>query len=157
MDDMDRIIPWQDLCGTIEPLYSKPERAGRRPVGIERIHFLQHWFDLSDPGAEEVLYDSRAMRTSMGIDLGREPVLDESTILNFHHLVERHNPGDELLCLINVYLQENGMKVAHGTIVDASIINARSSTKNKDKKRDPEMHQTCKGNQWYLESPIGDQ
>jgi IS5 family transposase len=151
--DMEQIIPWQDLCVAIEPYYPKPEGAGRRPVGIERmlrIHFLQHWFDLSDPGAEEALYDSRAMRTFVGIDLGREPVPDETTILNFRHLMERHNLGDELFHLVNVYLEENGMKVARGTIVDATIINAPSSTKNKDKKRDPEMHQVRKGNQWYF-------
>jgi IS5 family transposase len=153
LDDMEKIIPWQDLCVAIEPYYPKPEGAGRRPVGIERmlrIHFLQHWFDLSDPGAEEALYDSRAMRTFVGIDLGREPVPDETTILNFRHLMERYNLGDELFRLVNVYLEENGMKVARGTIVDATIINAPSSTKNKDKQRDPEMHQTRKGNQWYF-------
>ena len=96
LDDMEQIIPWQDLCVAIEPYYPKPEGAGRRPVGIERmlrIHFLQHWFDLSDPGTEEALYDSRAMRTFVGIDLGREPVPDESTILNFRHLMERYNLG----------------------------------------------------------------
>jgi len=115
-----------------------------------RIHFLQHWFDSSDPGAEEALYDSRAMRTFVGIDLGREPVPDETTILNFRHLMERHNLGDELFRLVNVYLEENRMKIARGTIVDATIINAPSSTKNKDKKRDPEMHQVRKGNQWCV-------
>ena len=153
LDDMEQIIPWQDLCAAIEPYYPKPTGAGRRPVGIERmlrIHFLQHWFDLSDPGAEEALYDSRAMRTFVGIDLGREPVPDETTILNFRHLMERYNLGGELFRLVNVYLEENGMKVARGTIVDATIINAPSSTKNKDKKRDPDMHQTRKGNQWYF-------
>ena len=153
LDDMEQIIPWQDLCVAIEPYYPKPEGAGRRPVGIERmlrIHFLQHWFDLSDPGAEEALYDSRAMRTFVGIDLGQEPVPDETTILNFRHLMERYNLGDELFRLVNVYLEENGMKVSRGTIVDATIINAPSSTKNKDKERDPEMHQTRKGNQWYF-------
>jgi transposase, IS5 family len=115
-----------------------------------RIHFLQHWFALSDPGAEEALYDSRAMRQFVGIDLGREPVPDETTICKFRHLMERHNLGDELFRLVNVYLEENGLKVSRGTIVDATIINAPSSTKNKDKERDPEMHQTKKGNQWYF-------
>ena len=153
LDDMEQIIPWQELCKAIEPYYPKPAGAGRRPVGIERmlrIHFLQHWFDLSDPGAEEALYDSRAMRTFVGIDLGREPVPDETTILNFRHLMERYNLGEELFRLVNVYLEETGMKVARGTIVDATIINAPSSTKNKDKQRDPEMYQTRKGNQWYF-------
>jgi IS5 family transposase len=153
LDDMERIIPWTELTEAIEPYYPKPEGAGRRPVGIERmlrIHFLQHWFELSDPGAEEALYDSRAMRHFVGIDLGREPVPDETTICKFRHLMEKYNLGDELFRIVNVYLEENGMKVSRGTIVDATIINAPSSTKNKDKQRDPEMRQTRKGNQWYF-------
>lgn len=153
LDDMERIIPWQQLAEAIAPYYPKAEGAGRPPVGLQRmlrIHFLQHWFALSDPGAEEALYDSRAMRQFVGIDLGREPVPDETTICKFRHLMERYNLGDELFRLVNVYLEENGLKVSRGTIVDATIINAPSSTKNKDKERDPEMHQTKKGNQWYF-------
>ena len=153
LEEMDRIIPWQELSAVIEPFYPNPEGAGRRPVGIERmlrIHFLQHWFELSDPAAEEALYDSRAMRQFVDVDLGREPVPDETTICKFRHLMERHNLGDELFRLVNVYLEENGMKLSRGTIVDASIISAPSSTKNKDKQRDPEMRQTRKGNQWYF-------
>ncbi len=115
-----------------------------------RIHFLQHWFNLSDPALEEALYDSRAMRRFVGIDLGREPVPDETTILNFRHLLEAHNLGEKLFALIGQYLEENGLKVSTGTTVDASIINAPSSTKNREKKRDPEMHSTKKGNQWYF-------
>ena len=150
---MEQIIPWKELCEVIEPYYPKPQGAGRKPIGLERmlrIHFLQHWFELSDPGAEEALYDSRAMRLFVGIDLGNEPVPDETTICNFRHLMERNNLGDELFRLVNVYLAENGMKLNRGTIVDATIINAPSSTKNKEKKRDPDMHQTRKGNQWYF-------
>ena len=153
LEDMEQIIPWKELTAVIEPYYPKPKGAGRRPVGMERmlrIHFLQHWFELSDPGAEEALYDSRAMRDFVGIDLGREPVPDETTICKFRHLMEKRNLGDELFRIVNVYLEENGMKRSRGTIVDATIINAPSSTKNKDKKRDPEMHQTRKGNQWYF-------
>jgi len=153
LEDMEQVVPWKELTEAIEPYYPKPEGAGRRPVGIERmlrIHFLQHWFELSDPGAEEALYDSRAMRRFVGIDLGREPVPDETTICKFRHLMEKYNLGDELFRIVNVYLEENGMKVSRGTIVDATIINAPSSTKNKDKQRDPEMHQTRKGNQWYF-------
>jgi IS5 family transposase len=153
LDEMDQIIPWQELTAVIKPFYPEPKGAGRRPKGIERmlrIHFLQHWFELSDPAAEEALYDSRAMRQFVGIDLGQEPVPDETTICKFRHLMERHNLGDELFRLVNVYLEENGMKLSRGTIVDASIITAPSSTKNKDKSRDPEMHQTRKGNQWYF-------
>ena len=116
-----------------------------------RIHFLQHWFNLSDPAVEEALYDSRAMRRFVGIDLGHEPAPDETTVCNFRHLLEAHNLGDQLFALINEYLQDNGLKVNTGTIVDAMIIDAPSSTKNKDKTLDPEMHQTRKGNQWYFD------
>jgi len=153
LEEMNQIIPWKELTEAIEPYYPNPKGAGRRPVGLERmlrIHFLQHWFELSDPGVEETLYDSRAMRAFVGIDLGKEPAPDETTILNFRHLMERHNLADELFRLVNVYLAENGMKINRGTIVDASIINAPTSTKNKDKQRDPDMHQTRKGNQWYF-------
>ncbi len=153
LDEMEQIIPWRELCEVIAPYYPKPQGAGRKPIGLERmlrIHFLQHWFELSDPGAEVALYDSRAMRLFVGIDLGNEPVPDETTICNFRHLMERNNLGDELFRLVNVYLSENGMKLNRGTIVDATIINAPSSTKNKEKKRDPAMHQTRKGNQWYF-------
>ncbi len=153
LEEMDIIVPWRELAAAIEPYYPKPEGAGRRPVGVERmlrIHLLQHWFNLSDPAAEEALYDSRALRDFAGIDLGREPVPDETTICKFRHLMERHNLGDELFHLINTYLQENGLKVNRGTIVDASIIQAPGSTKNRDKQRDPEMGATRKGNQWYF-------
>ena len=153
LNEMDQIIPWRDLCKVIKPFYPKPKGAGRRPVGVERmlrIHFLQHWFNLSDPAVEEALYDSRAMRHFVGIDLGQEPVPDETTICKFRHLLEAHSLGDQLFVLINDYLQENGMKVNTGTIVDATIIDAPSSTKNKEKSRDPEMHQTRKGKQWYF-------
>jgi len=153
LEEMQAIIPWKELCEAIEPLYPKPPGAGRRPIGIDRmlrIHFLQHWFNLSDPGAEEALYDSRAMRELVGVDLAREPVPDETTICKFRHLMEKHNLGDQLFHLVNEYLQEIGLKLSQGTIVDATIIHAPSSTKNKEKQRDPDMHQTRKGNQWYF-------
>jgi len=153
LDEMDKIVPWEGLCEVIEPFYPKPEGAGRPPIGLERmlrIHCLQHWFNLSDPAVEEALYDSRAMRRFVGIDLGREPAPDETTVCKFRHLLEAHNLGDQLFALIAEYLEENGLKVSTGTIVDASIIDAPSSTKNRDGKRDAEMHQTKKGNQWYF-------
>ena len=153
LEEMESILPWKELSEVIEPYYPAPKKAGRRPFGIERmlrIHFLQHWFELSDPAAEEALYDSRAMRQFVGIDLGKEPVPDETTILKFRHLMESHNLGDQLFHLVNEYLIENGLKVSRGTIVDATIISAPTSTKNKDKSRDPEMHQTRKGNQWHF-------
>ena len=151
--DMDKIIPWRELCDVIEPFYPKAEGAGRPPIGIERmlrIHFLQHWFNLSDPAVEEALYDSRAMRNFVGIDLGREAAPDETTVCKFRHLLEAHNLGKQLFALIAGYLDENGMKVSRGTIVDATIIDAPASTKNRKKARDPEMHQTKKGKQWYF-------
>jgi IS5 family transposase len=150
---MNEIIPWRDLCKVIEPFYPKPEGAGRPPIGLERmlrIHFLQHWFNLSDPAVEEALYDSRAMRHFVDIDLGREPAPDETTICKFRHVLEAHNLGPKLFLLIGDYLAENGLRVSTGTIVDATIISAPSSTKNRDNTRDPEMHQTKKGNQWYF-------
>ena len=153
LEEMDKVIPWKELCAVIEPFCPKPKGPGRRPIGLERmlrIHFLQHWFNLSDPAMEEALYDSRAMRRFAGIDLGEEAAPDETTILKFRHLLEAHNLGEQLFVLIGQYLEENGLKVSRGTIVDATIISAPSSTKNRDKKRDPDMHQTKKGNQWYF-------
>lgn len=129
LDEMEQIIPCKKLCEVIEPCYPKPQGADRKPIGLERmlrIHFLQNWFELSDPGAEKALYDSRAMRLLVGIDLGNEPVPDATTICDFRHLMERHNLGDELFRLVNVYLAENGMKINRGTIVDATIVNAPS-------------------------------
>jgi transposase, IS5 family len=150
--EMERVVPWAELCAVVEPFYPKPGN-GRPPVGLERmlrLHFLQHWFNLSDPAAEEALYESVSMRRFVGIDLGHEPVPDETTILNFRHLLERHELGEVLFKRVNEYLASRGLKVAGGTIVDATIIAAPSSTKNRAKARDPEMHQTRKGQQWYF-------
>jgi len=153
LEDMDQIVPWQELAAAIAPHYPQPKGAGRRPIGVERmlrIHFLQHWFNLSDPAVEEALYDSRAMRRFVGIDLGREPVPDETTICKFRHLLEARDLGARLFELMQQYLQENGFRIGRGTIVDATLIAAPSSTKNQEQQRDPEMHQTKKGNQWYF-------
>src|SRR6184192_3267327 len=150
--EMERVVPWSALCALIEPFYPKPGN-GRPPVGVERmlrIYFLQQWFNLSDPAAEEALYDSLAMRQFVGIDLGREPAPDETTILRFRHMLESHDLGRQLFAAVNAHLQAQGLRVATGTIVDATIINAPSSTKNKEGERDPEMKQTQKGNQWYF-------
>jgi IS5 family transposase len=149
---MERVVPWAGLCGRIEPYYPKPGN-GRPPVGVERmlrIYFLQQWFNLSDPGVEEALYDSQAMRRFVGIDLGHEPVPDETTVCRFRHLLEKHDLGRRLFEEVQRHLAAKGMKVSTGTIVDATIINAPSSTKNAEKARDPDMHQTKKGNQWYF-------
>lgn len=153
--EMDRLVPWEELGEAIEPIYPKGggEGGGRPPVPLERmlrIYFLQLWFNLSDPAVEEALYDSASMRSFAGIDLGTEPVPDETTVCKFRHLLERNGMGKILLKAMNTYLRENGIKVGNGTIVDATIISAPSSTKNKDGKRDPEMHQTAKGKQWYF-------
>jgi len=152
LSEMDRVVPWGELCALIEPVYPKPGN-GRPPVGLERmlrIYFLQHWFNLSDPAVEEALYDSNAMRAFVGIDLGREPVPDETTVCKFRHLLERHELGRTLFEQVARHLQAQGLKVAGGTIVDATIISAPSSTKNQAGERDPEMKQTRKGNQWYF-------
>ena len=159
LGEMDAIVPWQKLCRLIEPHYPKGER-GRPPIGIERmlrVYFLQVWFNLPDPAAEDALYDSAAMRTFVGIDLGREPAPDETTICKFRHLIESHALGERLFAVVNKHLCARGIKVGTGTIMDATIIAAPSSTKNEDGKRDPEMHQTKKGNQWYfgLKAHIG--
>ena len=115
-----------------------------------RIYFMQQWYNLSDPGVEEGLYDSQAMRRFVGIDLGREPVPDETTMCRFRHLLEERGLGRRLFAEVQQHLAAKGLKIATGTIVDATIINAASSTKNASKARDPEMHQTKKGNQWYF-------
>ncbi|MGH8351884.1 MAG: IS5 family transposase [Pseudomonas sp.] len=152
--EMERVVPWQALCALIEPVYpAAPAGAGRRPVGCERmlrIYFLQQWFNLSDPGVEEALYDSRAMRAFVGIDLGREPAPDETTVCKFRHLLEAHDLGARLFAAVGEHLQDHGLRISTGTIVDATIINAPCSTKNREQRRDPDMHQTKKGNQWYF-------
>ena len=144
--DMDRIVPWAELAAVIEPVYPKvSEQGGRPPIPLERmlrIYFLQLWFNLSDPAVEEALYDSVAMRSFVGIDLGVEALPDETTVCKFRHLLEKHELGKTLFKAVNEYLRTNGIQIAKGTIVDATIISAPSSTKNKDGKRDPEMHQT---------------
>lgn len=152
LDEMDRILPWQQLCDAVRPHYPTGE-GGRPSIDLQRmlrIYFLQQWFNLSDPGVEEALYDSSSMRGFAGIDLGREAVPDETTVCKFRHLLEKHKLGERIFAEVTAYLREHGVKVSSGTIVDASIISAPSSTKNSDKQRDPEMHQTKKGNQWYF-------
>ena len=147
--EMETIIPWQELTAIIAPHYPHPKGAGRRPIGVERmlrIYFMQHWFNLSDPGAEEALYDMESLRRFAGIDVGREPVPDETTICKFRHLMEQRNLGDALFQKVNAYLAENGLAVSRGTIVDATLIDAPTSTKNKKKQRDPDMRSAKKGN-----------
>ena len=150
--EMDAVMPWADLLLLVAPHYSKGE-MGRKPVGLDimlRVYFLQQWFALSDPGVEDSLYESPVLRRFAGIDLGRSPAPDETTILNFHHLLEEHELCGQILDTVNLYLESKGIRITTGTIVDATIIHAPSSTKNERKERDPEMHQTKKGNQWYF-------
>ena len=149
---MDEIVPWIELCAVIEPYY--PKRGnGRPPIGLERMlrmYFVQHWFNLADEACEEALLDSLALRRFVGIDLGRERVPDGTTLLKFRRLLDKHELGKQLFATVGQVLQARGLKVGTGTIVDATIIGAPSSTKNADKARDPEMHQTRKGQQWYF-------
>ena len=149
---MEAIVPWASLCEVIEPHYPKAGN-GRPPIGLERmlrIHFIQHWFNLADLACEEALYDSASLRRFVGIDLGREPVPDATTVLKFRRLLNDNKLGEALFGKVGQELQARGFKVSTGTIVDATIIGAPSSTKNADKARDPEMHQTRKGQQWYF-------
>ena len=137
LTEMDRIVPWGELCALIAPVYPKAG-DGRPPKELEmmlRVYFLQQWFNLSDPGVEEALYDSVSMRRFAGIDLGEMPVPDESTVLRFRHLLEAHGLGKKLFQQVHAYLERQGIKVGTGTIVDATIISAPPSTKNKDKSR----------------------
>ena len=152
LEEMEQVMPWAELEALIEPYYPR-EGNGRPPVGLSimlRIYFLQHWFNLSDPAAEEALYDSAALRRFAGVDLGRAAAPDETTILNFRHLLERHDLCGAMLEAVNHYLESRGIRIGTGTIVDATIIHAPSSTKNATGTRDPEMHQTRKGNQWFF-------
>ena len=152
LEEMEQVVPWSELSALIEPYYPKAGN-GRPPVGLERmlrVYFLQQWFNLSDPGVEEALYDSAVMRQFVGIDLGQEPAPDETTACKFRHLLEEHGLGGEILQAVNLYLESQGVKITTGTIVDATIIHAPSSTKNREQKRDPAMHQARKGQQWYF-------
>jgi IS5 family transposase len=146
------VVPWRDLEALIEPHYPKAGN-GRQPVGLSimlRVYFLQQWFSLSDPGAEDALYESPVLRRFAGVDLGRAAAPDETTILRFRRLLEQHELCSQILDTVNHYLASRGLRIATGTIVDATIIAAPSSTKNSKKERDPEMHQTRKGNQWFF-------
>ena len=158
LSEMDQVIPWSRLIEVIKPHY--PEAGnGRPPMGLAkmlRIYFLQQWYNLSDPAAEEALYDSETMRRFVGtgwpraIENGQDSTPDESTICLFRHLLEEHRLPDQIFAEVKALLTERGLMMNQGTIVDATIINAPSSTKNEKKQRDPEMHQTKKGNQWYF-------
>ena len=150
--EMDKVVPWAALLALIAPHYPKMGRPGRQPYPLAtmlRIHFLQQWYALSDPAMEEALYDTAVMRRFAHLG-GLDTIPDETTILNFRRLLETHELAPKILDRVNAHLARKGQSLRAGTIVDATIIAAPSSTKNKDGKRDPEMHQTKKGNQWHF-------
>jgi IS5 family transposase len=149
---MAEVIPWKQLLAVIEPFYPQGKR-GRPPIGLERmlrVYFLQQWYGLADEALEDALYDSQALRDFARIDLGAEGVPDATTLLNFRHLLETHDLCKSLFTAINADLAARGLLLREGTLVDATLIAAPASTKNQEKQRDPEMHQTKKGNQWYF-------
>lgn len=151
LGDMEKLVPWRALVEIIAPFYPKGER-GRPPMGIEkmlRVYFLQQWYSLADEALEDALYDSLSLRAFVGL-ASQDPVPDATTLLHFRHLLETHDLTKKLLGGINAQLSTQGLLVREGTIVDATIIAAPSSTKNKAKERDPAMHQTRKGKQWYF-------
>jgi transposase, IS5 family len=159
LEEMEQVVPWSELQALVEPHYPKAGN-GRRPVGLAimlRTYFMQQWFNLSDPGVEEAFYESGTLRRFAGVDLGVAPAPDETTVLRFRHLLEKHDLCGQMLEAVNLHLEAKGIRIATGTIVDATIIHAPSSTKNKSGERDPAMHQTKKGKQWYfgLKAHIG--
>lgn len=152
LDEMDRVVPWEEMIKLIEPYYEEKE-MGRPKTELGmllKIHCLQQWYDLSDPGIEEAIYDRNSFQKFLNIDLLAQYVPDESTILHFRHLLEEHSLQEQLFALINDILDGKGMFLKNGTITDATIIHAPSSTKNNDRKRDPEMSSTKKNNQYYF-------
>jgi IS5 family transposase len=152
LEEMDQVVPWKALLALIEPVYPKAGN-GRRPYAMDtmlRIHLMQNWFGYSDPAMEEALYEVAPLRRFAGLSLSRGSVPDETTILNFRRLLETPTLAPSILSAVNAHLTERGLLLCQGTIVDATIIHAAPSTKNKAKARDPDMYQTRKGNQWYF-------
>ena len=152
LDEMNLVVPWAELVSLIEP-HAPSGKTGRPPFAVLtmlRIHFMQQWFGLSDPAMEEALHDTPLYCEFAGLDAGMTRLPDESTILRFRHLLEEHNLSIQLLATINATLIAKGLMLKTGTVVDATLIAAPSSTKNSTGERDPEMHQTKKGNQWHF-------
>jgi IS5 family transposase len=150
--EMEQVVPWRKLLKVVEPHYPKAGQ-GRPPLGLEkmlRIYFLQQWFNLSDPAMEDALYDIESMRRFAGLELGQDEVPDETTILNFRHLLERHQLTRKLFKKVSQHLEHQGLLLRAGTIVDATIMNAPRSTKNASGQPDPEMSSTRKGTDWYF-------
>ena len=153
LSEMEAVVPWKALIDLIEPHYPKTSSKGGRPAyplaTMLRIHLMQQWYSLSDPAMEDALIEVPTMRRFVGIDLVSDRIPDETTILAFRHLLEKHNLGEQIFETVKAHLKDRGMAMKQGTIIDATLIAAPSSTKNKSGERDPEMHQTKKGNQWY--------
>lgn len=153
LEQMESCVPWSRFVAVIEPHYPKAGRRGGQPIGIEvmlRIYLMQQWFNLSDPAMEDALYEIESMRRFAGLELCEDRLPDETTILKFRHLLERHQLSDQLFVQVQAYLQSQGLRMSKGTMVDATLIAASPSTKNQKGERDPAMHQTRKGNQWYF-------
>jgi len=154
LDKMDKLIPWQALCAVIKPYYPKAGKAGGRPPrGLERMlrmYFIAQWFNLGDVACEEFLYDTLSARNFCHFDLGNEPIPDATTLENFRHLLEQHQLAEQLFAAVGQLLLDAGLKLSNGTIVDATIIAAPSSTKNIKRERDPEMKSTKKTGQWHF-------
>ena len=153
LGEMDKVVPWADLLALIEPSYPTSGRRGRPPMAAStmlRIHFMQLWYALSDPAMEDALYEIESMRRFAGLELNEDAIPDETTILKFRRFLEQHGLAVKILEAVNAHLSGKGLLLRQGTIVDATIIQAPSSTKNADKQRDPEMRQTKKGQQWYF-------
>jgi IS5 family transposase len=151
--EIEAVTPWPELIAAIEPFYPKGGGRGRPPIGVERMlrmYIAQQCFGLSDAGAEDAIYDSQAIRGFVGINLVREAAPDATTLLKFRRLLEEHQLTERIFTTINAYLAEKGLLLREGTVVDATIIAAPSSTKNQSEGRDPEMHQTKKGNEWHF-------
>lgn len=150
---MEQVVPWSRLMEVIAPHYPKSGKRGRPPIGLERMlrmYFVQQWYGLADEAVEDAVYDSQALRQFLNIDLSRQSVPDATTLMGFRHLLEAHNLTQAMLVEINAMLIERGLLMSKGTLVDATLIAAPSSTKNQAHARDPEMHQTKKGNQWHF-------
>lgn len=151
--EMDKVVPWDALRALLEPAYPTSGRRGRPPMALSsmlRIHFMQQWYALSDPAMEDALYEIESMRRFAGLELNEDAIPDETTILKFRRWLEQHGFAAKILAVVNAHLGKHQLLLRAGTIVDATLIAASPSTKNQAKARDPEMHQTKKGNQWYF-------
>ncbi|MEO6563236.1 MAG: IS5 family transposase, partial [Nitrosospira sp.] len=153
LSGMEQVVPWSRLIAIVEPHYPKSGKRGRPPIGIERMlrmYFIQQWYGLADVAVEDAIYDRQALRRFCGIDLAVASVPDSTTLMDFRHLLEKNALAQAMLQEVNALLKERGLLMSQGTLIDSTLIAAPSSTKNKPRTRDPEMHQAKKGNQWHF-------